>query len=713
MGKKEGQCPDPAPAMPRLYPCHAPAMPELYETPSHAASWPRENMNSDEVTQVTACHSDHAAVDLPASPLDPFLALGSASASQATAETSSGPTDETTNGDEDSNDANDNSNNRASKRKRGDVWEHYEEPPACNGVKVAKCRYCEKRYTVSNSTTGNLWRHIRKVHPTCIPQEPADKQAIAYTHSAFREMLVEWVVCNDQPFSEVETHRLRNLIRLLHPGAKVPSADTLRNDIDERFNREKARVRAMLQDAPGRLSFAVDAWTSPNTKDFLGITVHWIDASWQLRNTLLAIPPLGESHTGEALCTAFEATCRDFGVMSKLLAITTDNASNNDTFLGHLETACGQQGIQFSRESAHVRCVAHIINLAAQRFLGALDSATPGSEDGSGEQRVVDDETAGFILRLRGLVVKVRDSPQRRKKFARQCTHSGISPKELILDVPTRWSSTYAMIERALELRDPLDAMAALEQGLTEYKLTPRAWQLLESVLPLFKAFKTATNYLCAAGYPTLTTAVPVYNYLIDALEDYRDNRENVDVIRAATRAALEKIQTYYSKTVADVYAVTTILDPRFKLQYYKENDWEQRWIDEAVESFRNAYAYYRDPSAPRTGERLPVDHDNTDLMETVFRRRPTENPDELDEYLSAPAANTGTDVLQWWKTNATTYPCLATMARDYLAIPATGAPVERVFSGGTDLVQPKRGSLSENSVHVCMCLKSWLELPP
>src|SRR5208282_4277344 len=100
-----------------------------------------------------------------------------------------------------------------------------------------------------------------------------------------------------------------------------------------------------------------------------------------------------------------------------------------------------------------------------------------------------------------------------------------------------------------------------------------------------------------------------------------------------------------------------------FKLQYYNENGWEHKWIDEAMESFLNAYAYYRDPPTPRTDERLPMVHDCTDLMEIVFKRRPTEKPDELDEYLNAPAAKRGTDVLQWWKANATVYPRLAAMA--------------------------------------------------
>ena len=49
-------------------------------------------------------------------------------------------------------------------------------------------------------------------------------------------------------------------------------------------------------------------------------------------------------------------------------------------------------------------------------------------------------------------------------------------------------------------------------------------------------------------------------------------------------------------------------------------------------------------------------------------------------------------------------------MVKDYLAIPATSAPVERVFSGGTDLVTQKRCSLKGETIHEIMCLKSWLK---
>ena len=47
-------------------------------------------------------------------------------------------------------------------------------------------------------------------------------------------------------------------------------------------------------------------------------------------------------------------------------------------------------------------------------------------------------------------------------------------------------------------------------------------------------------------------------------------------------------------------------------------------------------------------------------------------------------------------------------MACDYLAVPATSAPIERVFSSGRDLVSSKRGALDSEMICECMCLKAW-----
>ena len=43
-------------------------------------------------------------------------------------------------------------------------------------------------------------------------------------------------------------------------------------------------------------------------------------------------------------------------------------------------------------------------------------------------------------------------------------------------------------------------------------------------------------------------------------------------------------------------------------------------------------------------------------------------------------------------------------MARNYLAISATSAPIERIFSNDKDLVSFKRGALNPATIRECMC---------
>jgi len=54
------------------------------------------------------------------------------------------------------------------------------------------------------------------------------------------------------------------------------------------------------------------------------------------------------------------------------MGITTDNATNNDVFIKMLEDSCRIKKIEFSAYNNHVRCLAHIINLAAQDSLSKL-----------------------------------------------------------------------------------------------------------------------------------------------------------------------------------------------------------------------------------------------------------------------------------------------------------------------------------------------------
>ncbi len=60
------------------------------------------------------------------------------------------------------------------------------------------------------------------------------------------------------------------------------------------------------------------------------------------------------------------------------------------------------------------------------------------------------------------------------------------------------------------------------------------------------------------ARYPTLTASVPIYNYIIDKLEDFQDQPGQDQNLKTAAELAINKLRQYYPKTEGLVYVVAT-----------------------------------------------------------------------------------------------------------------------------------------------------------
>jgi hypothetical protein len=211
--------------------------------------------------------------------------------------------------------------------------------------------------------------------------------------------------------------------------------------------------------------------------------------------------------------------CDEFGILGHIQGITTDNAANIDNFLGRLEGPCRIRNIVFDKKEQHVRCTAHIVNLAVQALLRKL--GTVDAESSIGDDTATQAGQLPCIAKLRSLVIKIRNSPQRRDDFREACRACSLSDKELTLDTRTRWNSTHDMIERACELRVPLSNVAAACPDLRG--LSDEEWELLGVVAQVLSVFAKPVQPLCGDSYPTLNEVVPIYNYLFDALEDFLD----------------------------------------------------------------------------------------------------------------------------------------------------------------------------------------------
>ncbi|KAE8663805.1 hypothetical protein F3Y22_tig00112888pilonHSYRG00060 [Hibiscus syriacus] len=124
-----------------------------------------------------------------------------------------------------------------------------------------------------------------------------------------------------------------------------------------------------------------------------------------------------------------------------------DNASSNDVAISYLKSRMEDWNTYpLKGEHMHVRCCAHILNLVVQDDLKEWNSS---------------------ISKIRNAVRYVCESPGRMDKFRSCIKEARLQDKIIVqLDVPTRWNSTYLMLESALKCQK---AFKRLGEKCAEY----------------------------------------------------------------------------------------------------------------------------------------------------------------------------------------------------------------------------------------------------
>lgn len=108
---------------------------------------------------------------------------------------------------------------------------------------------------------------------------------------------------------------------------------------------------------------------------------------------------------------------------------------------------------------------------------------------------------------------------------------------------------------------------------------------------------------------------------------------------------------------------------------------------------------------AKLAGDAFLNDDDEEEEDEEVME---VQEASEVDQYLLIPQLSDGMafDLLAWWKKHSTMWPNLSRMARQYLALPATSAAVERLFSSGGQMHSNSRKTTKEDTLHMMLYIK-------
>ena len=189
----------------------------------------------------------------------------------------------------------------------------------------------------------------------------------------------------------------------------------------------------------------------------MGLTVHYIDSNWSLCNFLLDIIPFAIKHSGVNIAQEIMRVLGEFNISSKIIALTTDNDS--------AMLACGKEiaaafdnGVS-SMNFSHYRCAAHVLNLGVKKGLKAVNNS---------------------VTKARKVTSIIKNSTSLCDSLRAFCSLKNIKYLKPILDVETRWNSTYYMLERFIELEPALVLLAADNRSISTLYPDDNDWSSIK-----------------------------------------------------------------------------------------------------------------------------------------------------------------------------------------------------------------------------------------
>ncbi|KAL2225527.1 UNVERIFIED_CONTAM: Zinc finger BED domain-containing protein RICESLEEPER 2, partial [Sesamum indicum] len=619
-------------------------------------------------------------------------------------------------------------------------------------VQKARCKYCTREIKADPKVHGTrpLKNHFEscknKPHDVSTNQTRLSFQSIRlgekeaplvnwrFDQEKIREALSYMLVVDELPFKTVENSGFRHFISVACPMFAIPSRRTITKDIFHMYVNERAKLKSFIKNHAQRVCITTDTWTSIQKVNYMCLTAHFIDDEWNLHKRILNFCPI-IGHKSEEVSRGVEKCLLEWGI-DRIFTITVDNASSNDGAMVYLKKKLENWGQNIlGGKYVHMRCIAHIMNLVVQDGLKGKDEHEA-------------------ISRIRGAVRYVRNSPARYKKF-QECAEFIETKKLLSLDVPTRWNSTYLMLEAATCLKRAFDAYEDIDLAYkNDLSKKPfdgvpieSDWDRAKMLLKFLKHFYNLT--LCISGSSYVTSNIVFHEICeVDLLLRRWLHSDDIELSDMA-RKMKEKFDKYWGsiEKMNMVLYYGVILDPRHKLGFVEfsfdklyggigQNDVMKERVRDGLHELFNDYklryghafqgtlespgsSSSRVSSSSSSSKEMFMHDEESETrrfsLQQEYMMYMTGGKDhvksELEKYLGEDVEEYREkfDILKWWKVITQRFPILSKMARDILAVPVSTVASEAAFSTGGRVLDAFRSSLSPKIVQAIICAQDWI----
>ncbi|KAJ3696878.1 hypothetical protein LUZ61_000583 [Rhynchospora tenuis] len=568
------------------------------------------------------------------------------------------------------------------KKKTSPWWAHFTEgEKAEDGSYTATCIYCGYVIIQGNQKgTSALKGHIKKgckkiprekrFKPDAMQYmlqastEKVDDQVMwTFNQARSRKGLARMVVAHEYPFNCVNHYFLRVFLKELQPSFIIPSRNTLKADCIRLYEEERELLYDLFGKLDCKFSFTSDLWTCKGKdRGFMSLTCHFIDDQWKMRKRIINFTNLPSPHTGKNISNAIYEKFVLWNLDKRVFCLVLDNATSNDVCIKELlSTSSFQKELPVGGNIFHQRCACHVLNLIVQDGLGVLTNQ---------------------IANVREAMKYIRNSQSRMEKFNLAISQAKAPKKKPAWDVPTRWNSTFLMLELALELKDAIIRYDTLDPNF-EYCPTDGEWDNVHILVEHLRKMFTKWDKYWSTGSALL------------AIGCILDPRCKMDVVEYYFRELYP-----FGDAATFIQSLKQVLNALFN-EYSESNPTSQSQSTTSSSHSRSAAS-------------SSVSNTKAGLKEFLNVRKTSEPiKSELEEYLTQPldlaSMDDDFDILAWWKLKVPKYPIMAKMARDILAVPISTVASESTFSIAGRTLSPVRSSLSDESLEALMCAQDWL----
>ncbi|XP_027007419.1 zinc finger BED domain-containing protein 4 isoform X1 [Tachysurus fulvidraco] len=585
-------------------------------------------------------------------------------------------------------------------KKTSKLWNHFSLSSA-DPTKVV-CLHCNRTISrgkkTTNLGTSCLFRHMQRFHghvlennsnisgdPTSaeiqVKQKLLDTSTYVESSEKFDEchpvakkitkLIAEMLALDLQPSTVVENIGLNRLLEYLQPQYSLPSSSYFTSTaIPEMYESVKKVVLTHLKEAEsGIIHFTTSIWVSSQTREYLTLTAHWVTFESRVR-------PQGQDFHCSALLGVSPIDC-DYNMLSiqKQLEYLWDTwIVSSGLKLGFTVTD-NQAILNVLEDNAHtlMNCFGHNIDLIVNEAIKS--------------QRMVQ----SLLSIARKICERVHRSAKAKEKLAELQKAYNLPEHQLIQDVPSKWKTSYFMLERLVEQKKAIDEMS-LECNFREL-ISCDQWEVMQSVCNALKPFEVACREM-SNRTATLGQVIPLIHILNRKIDMLFDETMGIDNMLKSLKEAMV---TRMSPTLHDPrYTWATMLDPRYKTSLFTEEEAEkckQELIREVQRVSMSPSAETKPPLSngcsedPAPSNSSTTNKDNLwALMDDIRQKikqddRPKSSELVVLEYLEEDILDQSCDPLDYWNLKLFLWPELAKVAVRYVGCPPSIVPADTLFS--------------------------------